>query len=238
MQERRIPGVRALGARCRRAPRTRRGVAPRPDGMPGQPSRLAQSYACHKAYTSAFLMAHPSRWAMKSYSRSSTTDGWSRCGLCPHFWINDRRHRTRHLGLDRVDLRGVPYSSSTPCSTSTGHVTRGELGFDVPGAEGWAQPDVVPAPEHLVDVRVVRGQATPQLAVGQVAFAGWRRCSPPTRPRRRRAAPRGPGPRRDPASAPRPAAQSIRRRCDRAAPRDRCPPRRARAARPDRLRGA
>ena len=172
----------------------------RRDGMPGQPSRLAPILRMSQAVHKRISHAHPCKPAMNRDRWSSTTDGWSRCGLCPHFWISNRRRldldrwarsrRSARRCRTRRRFLAAPAPGTARAATSASMFQR---------AEGRAAARRRSSPRtSRRRARGARPSRRRRSPVGQVALAGWRRCWRPTGLRRRRAAPRGPAPRRGP----------------------------------------
>ena len=106
--------------------------------------------------------------------RSTVASVASRCGACPTAGSSTRCVGPAVPASMASSWAVVPYGSSAPCTTSTGHGDRRQAVLDVPRPERRREPHVVPAAEGGVDVVVVAGEALPQIGRG-VGRRGRRR---------------------------------------------------------------
>ena len=155
------------------------------------------------------------RWMKRPASRSAVS-GWSRCGECPQSGQLEQAG-LRHAARDAADLleRAVLVVLALHREHRAGDRCRSRPRCSSRGTAGAARCRSSPRRPS----RGRRGSA-PGARAGRSSQVGRRapsRCSRPTRPRRRCAAPARRAPATRSGSAPRAAARSSRRRCGRTA---------------------
>jgi hypothetical protein len=96
---------------------------------------------------------------------SITASGWSRCGECPQSGSSSTCVCGTRRAMPRI-CSSVPYSSSRPCTASSGQVMAAISCSIDQARNGGPQPGVVPAEEGRIGVVVVPGQALAQVGVG------------------------------------------------------------------------